>query len=494
VLEHHSNLTPEKENWRTKILSENWDAPVIFTTNVQFLEALYGGGTRGVRRMHQLAKTVIIFDEIQALPINCVHLFNNSINFLVETCGSSVLLCTATKPLLNKVDPIKGSAGYSDKDEIVTDVNTLFEDLKRVEVANSRKAGRWSDNEIAEKAVFETRITGSCLIVTNTKKTAKAVYQQCAGFFPKQVFHLSTDMCPAHRFVVLETIRNRLDLINRKISNKESISENDFVICVSTQLIEAGVDVDFGTVIRCIAGLDSIAQAAGRCNRNKTREIGQVFIVNSKDENLDKLPEIRIGQKATERVLGDFLTAPETLGKYIISPAALERFFKYYFFDRKNEMDYPIKVNSTNGVGRDDTLLNLLSVNDKAICEYRHINDKLPEDLTLNQSFAAAGKVFQAINAPTRGIVVPYGKEGKEIICDLCSAFDVEKQYALLKKAQRYSVNLYPWRFDKLADKSTGAIMEAQEGSGIYYLDETYYDDNFGISDEPVKLPPTHIA
>ena len=96
VLEQHSNLTPEEQSWRGKILAENWDAPVIFTTNVQFLETLFGAGTRGARRMHQLANAVLIFDEIQTLPVNCVHLFNNAINFLVEQCGSTVVLCTAT--------------------------------------------------------------------------------------------------------------------------------------------------------------------------------------------------------------------------------------------------------------------------------------------------------------------------------------------------------------------------------------------------------------
>ncbi len=104
MLEHHSNLTPEQQGWREKMLSENWDAPVIYTTMVQFLETLFGAGTRGARRMHQLANAVLIFDEIQTLPVRCVHLFNNAIHFLVEQCGSTVVLCTATQPLLTEVD------------------------------------------------------------------------------------------------------------------------------------------------------------------------------------------------------------------------------------------------------------------------------------------------------------------------------------------------------------------------------------------------------
>ena len=108
VLEHHSNLTPVKQTWRSKILSDNWDAPVVFTTAVQLLEALFGSRTRAVRRMHQMANAVLIFDEIQTLPVRCVHIFNNAMNFLREQCGSSVVLCTATQPLLHQVDKKQG--------------------------------------------------------------------------------------------------------------------------------------------------------------------------------------------------------------------------------------------------------------------------------------------------------------------------------------------------------------------------------------------------
>jgi CRISPR-associated endonuclease/helicase Cas3 len=147
VLEHHSNLTAEAQTWRGKILSENWDAPVVYTTSVQFLETLFGAGTRGARRMHQLANTVLIFDEIQTLPVNCVHLFNNAINFLVEQCGSTVVLCTATQPLLDKVDANKGTLRIPDGNELMPDVKKLFDDLKRVEVRNSRKHGGWKMEE-----------------------------------------------------------------------------------------------------------------------------------------------------------------------------------------------------------------------------------------------------------------------------------------------------------------------------------------------------------
>jgi CRISPR-associated endonuclease/helicase Cas3 len=294
VLEHHSNLTPEVQGWRDKILTENWDAPVIYTTMVQFLETLFGAGTRGARRMHQLANAVLIFDEIQSLPVNFVHLFNNAINFLVDHCGSTVVLCTATQPLLDKVDASQGAIRLTPNSELMPDVRTLFADLKRVEVISQHKPGGWTQEEIATLAREETREAGSCLVIVNTKKAAQAVYRLCSEGSDVSVFHLSTSLCPAHRKAILHEVIAHLKRLEP-------------VLCVSTQLIEAGVDVDFGAVIRYAAGLDSIAQAAGRCNRNGRNVIGRVHVVNPRpqDENLDKLIDIRIGRDKTARILND---------------------------------------------------------------------------------------------------------------------------------------------------------------------------------------------
>ncbi len=153
VLEHHSNLLPEKMTWKHKLLSENWDAPVIYTTSAQFLEALFGGGTRNARWMHALAHAVLIFDEIQALPLKCAHLFANAINFLVEHAGSSVVLRTATQPLLHGIDPQKGALRLARNPELMPDVGRLFADLKRVEIIDYRKSGGWTFQEAAELGV-----------------------------------------------------------------------------------------------------------------------------------------------------------------------------------------------------------------------------------------------------------------------------------------------------------------------------------------------------
>ncbi len=467
VLEHHSNLAPENQTYHNKILSENWDAPIVYTTSVQFLESLFSSGTRGVRRMHQLANSVIIFDEIQTLPINCTHLFCNAINFLIDSCKSSVVLCTATQPLLNKVDPQKGALTFTEQNEIVSDTQKLFEDLKRVEVINETKVGGWSFDEIADLAIEETEGSNSCLVIVNTKNAAQETYQYCRDNSRYKVMHLSTNMCPAHRKEILKELRRSLD-------------SDEYLICISTQLIEAGVDVDFGSVIRFTAGLDSIAQAAGRCNRNGKRKIGKVYIVNPSKENLDMLPSIKIGKENTERMLLEYADNPQHFDNDLIGPKAMQQYFQYYFFDRKQDMDYPL---TTKDIGHDDSLMNLLTQNNNAVGEYKRENKKHP-NIYFKQAFMSAAKAFRTIDAPTQGIVVPYGEKGKEIITDLCAVSDITKRIKLLREAQQFTVNVYPYLLDKL--KESGAVHPAQpEEMEVLYLRTEYYDLEFGLSEEP---------
>lgn len=466
VLEHHSNLSPDKQTYRNKILSENWDAPIIYTTSVQFLETLFASGTRSARRMHQLANSVIIFDEIQTLPINCTHLFCNAVSFLVEQCKSSVVLCTATQPLLNQISPQKGHLPFNDEHEIVSNIQKLFTELKRVEVLDKTKAGGWSFEAIANLVITEVKESKSCLVIVNTKKAAKKLYKLCKES-NYSIMHLSTNMCPAHRKKVLHELR-------------EILNTDKFIICISTQLIEAGVDVDFGSVIRFTAGLDSIAQAAGRCNRNGKRARGKVYIINPTHENLDKLPSLKIGKKNTERILNEYASNPESFDHDLIGIKAMKQYFQYYFFDRKEEMDYPLTVKD---IGYDDKLLNLLAQNTNAIKEYQRKNAADPS-IYFRQAFMSAAKAFKTIDAPTEGIVVPYGKEGKELINKLCAVSDLKQQKQLLHEAQQYTVNVYPYLLDSL--KRSKAIHLAQSDlMEVLYLRDEYYDNEFGLSDEP---------
>jgi CRISPR-associated endonuclease/helicase Cas3 len=478
VLEHHSNLTPEQETRRHNLLAENWDAPVVFTTQVQFLEALFGSGTRDARRMHQLANSVIILDEVQTVPVRIVHMLNAALRFLTHDCGSTVILCTATQPPLDKLpeNPYRALT-IQPAQKIIQNEVELFEKLKRVEVHDERRPERWSNIEIADLVERALQEKGSVLVVVNTRASAQALYQQIKARGLAETRHLSTNMCPAHRVDVLDKIRAKL-------------KSTEPIICVSTQLIEAGVDIDFGAVIRALAGLDSIAQSAGRCNRHGMREgLGSVWVVNPQEENLDRLIDIKIGREKTQTVFDNFRDAPETLDFDRIGLSAIASYYQHYYQARKDEMNYPVDAKSA--VGRDDDLFNLLSLNTVSTKVYQNVHQAHPDPgITFRQSFQSAAKSFQVIDSATRGVVVPYAG-GDEVIKDLCGAFALEKQGKLLKRAQRYSVNLFTYQFDNLV--KAGAIKEVQPGAGIYHLDKQYYSDEFGWSDEPVNAMDTLI-
>jgi CRISPR-associated endonuclease/helicase Cas3 len=246
------------------------------------------------------------------------------------------------------------------------------------------------------------------------------------------------------------------------------------LICVSTQLIEAGVDIDFGSVIRALAGLDSLAQAAGRCNRNGKRDEGRVHVLNLTGDLPKTLPDIRAAQEAAQRVLDEHASTGADRTVDLWNPKLTEEYFHYYFFGRRMEMDYPVKSDQGE---RDDNLLNMLAENKLAVhaCP-------VPPPIYLRQSFMTAARAFQAIDANTQGVIVPYAVEGKAIISELCSAHELEKQFTLLKRAQRFTVNVFPNVLERL--RRLRAVYEAQEGTGILCLHERYYSRQFGLNDE----------
>ena len=472
VLEHHSNLEPEKQSWQDKLLSENWDKPIVFTTMVQFLDAWFGGGTRGARHIHPMTNVVLIFDEIQTLPVKCVHLFCNVLNWLTAFGKSTAVLCTATQPLLGesglqnfpegKRESIaaRGLLRLPENAEIMgkhQDLDRLFADLSRVEIRFNEKAGGLNVEEAGAFLLEQFQTIPSCLFIVNTKKWAQELYQYCKGqnVPPEALFHLSTNQCAAHRKAIFDTIKARL-------------KNGKPVICISTQLIEAGVDISMACVIRALGGLDSIAQAAGRCNRHGEKDgKGQVWVLNLKEQDFTRiLPDIQAGKTHAERVSRDFA------GQDILQPAAMQRYFEYYFYQRSDEMAYSVK-NSATG-----SLLDWLS--DNALNPYGEKNNKRSKPLPLlMQSFKSAGRAFQAIDAPTRAVIVPYG-EGAKLIAELCGEWDPKEMHRTLQKAQRYSVNVFPNVWDKLQKEN--ALHETIEGSGIYYLKERHYNDEFGLS------------
>jgi CRISPR-associated endonuclease/helicase Cas3 len=318
-------------------------------------------------------------------------------------------------------------------------------------------------------AAAETLAEGSCLVVVNTKRSAHEIYSACKTQLELLgqelesgcLVHLSTHMCPAHRLAALAAMRTAL-------------AEKRRVLCVSTQLIEAGVDIDFATVIRDLAGLDSIAQAAGRCNRNGERLSGTVHVVQMATLLPPSLKEIADARRNTLRVLGEWKRITGELPFELSDPAQMKNYFQYQFYDRKKEMAYEVKRPSAE---RDDSLLRMLGGNGMAVEDGPKPGER-PEGFM--QSFMSAARQFKAIDSMTQGVVVPYGEKGKEVINDLCATRDLEKQFRLLRQAQQFTVNLFRQELENLQKK--GAITEAQPGTGVLYLQEGFYSSEFGLA------------
>ena len=485
VLEHHSNLSDDKDTKANRVLSENWDAPVVFTTMVQFLDALYSSGTKAARRMHQMSNAILIFDEIQCLPIKTVHLFNNALNFLTTQANTTAVLCTATMPLLERVTQKHGHLRIPENSCIITNNQSLSQKLRRTQIIDRIRAEKWSYDDIVELALEQQKDHQSVLIVCNTKDSARNLFDRINSATHHPVVHLSTNMCPAHRQCKISLIRETINPKNPKP-----------LICVSTQLIEAGVDLDFGCVIRSLAGLDSIVQAAGRCNRHGYHEeLKPVFVLNFSEESLPQaLAEIKIGQEITERVFREYRDDPERFDHSLLSEEAMTLFYEYYFYNRAELMTYKVKARSKpdhqkTEVSHDTNLIDLLGTNGIAYkeCSERG-SDKSPLTLPLQQAHSTASEAFRVIDAPTQGILVPYQYDtlnGSELISKLSACYANENmplpaKIKLHKQAQKFTVNAFPHIIKKLSESR--AISEIHPGAGIFELAPAHYSEDYGIT------------
>jgi len=470
VLEHHSNLEPTEDEWRHKLVTDNWDRPIIFTTLVQFLESIYGSGTRALRRFHPMARSVLIFDEVQNVPIKCTHLFCNALNFLNDICSTTSVLCTATQPALDSLPHSeKGQLIIQPNAEIVDSVAEQFLALKRVDVIDQTRPAM-SNTDLAKFSTQQFNKEGSCLVIVNTKKVAVETFIACQNNVSKEsLFYLTTNLCAAHREQTLEMIRKRLE-------------RKQPTLIISTALIEAGVDLSVSVVIRALTGLDSIAQAAGRCNRHAEREqLGKVYVVKCEDETLRGLREIELGQQATKSIFHQYppdeWLLPETLRKYF-----QRRYIKKITSD---EMAYPIKLGDVS-----TTLFNLLSNKANLTVSYNIDRSSQGYIPILDQSFSTAARHFNVIEQATQAVIVPF-TEGEDLIVDLNSSamkFDPDLYYKTLRKAQRYSVNLYKNFFDELyRGRAIVDIGNANTPDGLFALNPDYYQQDIGVSEHPKK-------
>lgn len=469
VLEHHCNICYEDddEEKRYSRLIENWDSPIVATSAVQMLNTLFSSQKSSIRRMNSLCNSVIIFDEVQAIPLKCTELFNLAINFLTHFCNTTVVLCSATQPSLAKLD----NNQLVDCKEMICDLDKYMLAFKRVEyIAESAINNRTFDlNGITEFILEKFKTYKSILMIVNTKNCARDIYKKLEDIMDGEyLYHLSTNMCPQNRVEVLDEIRE-------KLAGKKPI------ICISTQLIEAGVDVSFECVIRSEAGVDSIVQAAGRCNRNKELKEGKVYIVrlNAELENLTHLKDIQEQQKATEKVIY-ILNHNE---KYKNETIDSESIVKNYY-DTLLKTAYIIpKTEYPSDRIANETLEMLLGSNRNGKQQFwkKHRNQNT-ETLFIGQAFKTAGDKFEMISEEEKKSVIVaidnVSREQIEVLKDQYSSF-YEKERAL-KVLQRYSIGISSQMFNTLSD-----VIYRLSDIDICILNGDYYSKKIGILQNP---------
>lgn len=459
VLEHHSNIVnsednPEQlENWQ--LLTETWDSPLIVTTLVQLLNTLFSGKTSCIRRMNSLSDSIIVIDEVQSVPSKMLSLFTEAINLLACSFNATVILCSATQPgWEHMAHPVI----FNKPKDIVPYSDELWSVFKRTEIIEKKEPLDFDSLTSFGLDCMHDR--NSLLLICNTKSEALTLYNKIKVSTDATVFHLSTGMCMAHR---IET----LNAINKALKNKERI------VCVATQLVEAGVDFSFSCVIRIAAGMENIIQAAGRCNRNgESPQPCPVYIVKLIGEKLGNLPDISRAKEATLFVLNDYSKNPESFDNDLSSGKTINHYYQTLYTELSaGAQDYPL-----NG---GYTLFSMLSTNNSfwGKCSSR------PQAYLMRQAFKTAGSHFKVFEDNTTDVLVPYGK-GCEIIADLNSAkakYNLEYCKAKLEEAKAFSVSLYDNNI--IALEKEGGLTSLWEGK-ILVLKPEFYSELTGFSKE----------
>lgn len=446
--------------------------PIVLTTMVRFLNTFFAQGTRNLRPAHRFHDAVLIFDEVQTLPIRQIALFNSLINYLAEFCGCTCVLCTATQPLLGETVKPVYPVRMADPAPLATLPVQAGEVFKRVEVQPRVKTGGYTQEELADFIWERAEESGNVLAILNTRNCALALYREVTQRVGEEyeVYYLSTKLYAAHRKEIIDKVR-------------KALADRERIIVISTQLIEAGIDFDFSCVIRSLAGMDSIIQAAGRCNREGLWGVEITYIVNPCEEleSLSKLKDIKEGKRATYRLLEEFENNPQEFDGELLSEKAVHTYFKYYFWTRQEEMVYPLKKYG------DFSLYDLLAGN-RSLAESgkEHKNYEMK---ALNQAFRTAAEHYRVIEEGGNSVFVPRGR-GKEIqeeIQNLRRSKNAEYEQIkkLLKEAQQYVVNL---RDNEIKELGKGVIWWENE-LGMYVLNEMYYDEKAGITGEIGTMP-----
>ncbi len=430
VVEHHSSLDEDDVTPKSRLASENWDAPVIVTTSVQFFESLFAAKSSRCRKLHNIVNSVVVLDEAQLVPVEYLEPILETMQLLVDHYHVTFVISTATQPAFGerKIDG-KLFKGLRNVKEIMGDreqVRQLFESLKRVQVQlpeDPHAVLSW------EEIAGELKKYEQVLCVVSDRKSCRELHR----LMPEGTFHLSALMCGQHRSEIITRI-------------KQKLKSEEPVRVVSTQLVEAGVDFDFPVVYRALAGLDSIAQAAGRCNREgKLPGLGKVIVFNA-----PKKAPMGILRKAAETTGKIFSTHPE-------EPLEYELFEKYF-----TELYW--KANSLDA----KDIISLLK----------------PDQQECGIYFRTAAEKFRMIDdSRQKTIIVRYGKSGELI--DLLKSQGPERQ--LMRKMQRYTVNISTKEFEQM--RQCGIVEEVQPNIFALASELNYSKDTGLLVDETLYDP-----
>ena len=415
VVEHHSNLDPEKETAKSRLAAENWDAPLIVTTNVQFFESLFAARTSRCRKLHNIVDSVVVLDEAQLLPPEFLRPILDVMNLLARHYGVTFVLSTATQPALGTLKTFQRTLrGLDNVREIINDPDALCHDLERVTVTwpqDFHLAQDWDD--IARQIQQYPCV----LAVVNSRADARELHRR----MPDGTIHLSALMCGEHRS---HTIRDV----------KQHLLAGESVRVVSTQLVEAGVDVDFPVVYRALAGLDSIAQAAGRCNREGELERGEVIVF---------VPPKPAPPGPLRRAEDTTVSLLSGSSDYTLTRDVFSHYFKHFYMRAPSLDKYDI-VGTLRPDGSGDDQLKV--------------------------QFRTVAQRFRLIDeSGYRSILVRYGES--PVLIGRLQKEGPERW--LMRKLQRYTVSLPEWQFQKLL--ANGDVFEVYPGMFAQTADVLYH-------------------
>lgn len=442
ILEHHSAFDSEKAirgSWsgakKLRLDAQNWDRPIVVTTAVQFFESLFAARPSRCRKLHNIANSVIVVDEAQTMPIKFLRPCVEALRELVRGYGCSVVMCTATQPALLAEDGFPN--GLENVVEIAPNPPELYQRLKRVHVHHDDKP--MADDALAARLAEAEQV----MCIVNNRRHARELYGMIAD--QPGARHLSTWMCAAHRRDVLARVRGEL---NAGVP----------VTLIATSLVEAGVDISFPTVWRAIAGLDSVIQAAGRCNRNgEDRNGGNVYVFHP-DETVDgRNPPPELRQYAD--------VAVSVLRRHAADPISLDAIRGYFtnLYWRKGPNDLDSAM-----VGEDPGAVRGIL---RALAEHASGGD---------YPFADIADAFRIISTHDVPIIVPYG----DVLMVLAELEAAKVVGGIARKLQQYVVQMPPKARDKLADEGKARVIRQEEFADQFVVltDRSLYREDVGLT------------